>query len=101
MQINVFSQKGFGAVQAKAFHWLIAPTEFFICYVTPALFTYGQFFTFKLNVKFNVPTFAVVFPRVLTMFHGGCLSHVSVHCVSEIAFKIHAETTVRRCGEVN
>jgi hypothetical protein len=94
VQVHVFSQKGFGAVQAKAFHWLIAPSKLFICYVAPALFTYGQFFAFKLNVKLDVPAFAVVFPRILTMFHGGYLSHVSVHCVSRIAFKIHVETTV-------
>jgi hypothetical protein len=69
MQIHVFSQKGFGAVQAKTFHWLIAPVKFFICYATPALFAYGQFFTFKLNVEFDVPAFAIAFPRILTTLH--------------------------------
>jgi len=35
------------------------------------------------------------------MLHCGNLKHVSVTVVSEIAFKMHVETTIGRCGEVN
>jgi hypothetical protein len=75
VQINVFSQKRFGAVQAKTFHRLITPINFVICYAIPALLTYGQFFTFKLNVKLDVFAFTAGFPRILTMLHF-CRPHV-------------------------
>jgi hypothetical protein len=101
MQIHVFSQKRLSAVQAEIFHDLIAPTEVFFCYATPALFAYGQFFAFKLDVEFDVPAFASGFPRVFTMFHFA-KPHISQYPFwVKFAFKTRAETDIGRCGEMS
>jgi hypothetical protein len=65
------------------------------------LLAYRQFFAFKLNVEFYVSAFAAAFPRVSTMFHPA-KPHIAtaIHC-KQIAFKPHAETDSRRCGEMS
>jgi hypothetical protein len=68
VQVDVSADVGFGAVSAKAFH-AGSPLVLLVCYLVPALLAYWQFFAFYLNVQFDVFVFAVVFPRVFTMFH--------------------------------
>ena len=74
---------------------LIAPVKLFVRHAAPALFANGQFFSFKENVKLDVFTFTLVFPRILTMlqFREPPVTFLS-HLLAEIAFKIRCEATI-------
>jgi hypothetical protein len=47
---------------------VLSPVKFFFGNTIPTLLADGQFLSFKENVEFDVFAFALVLPRVFTMF---------------------------------
>jgi hypothetical protein len=67
-------------------------------YSTPTPPANRAFFTFELNVDFNIVTFAAIVPRISATFH----EHeppVPMR-LAIFAFKMLSGTTMRLCGEV-
>jgi hypothetical protein len=66
---------------------VLSPVKFFFGNTIPTLLADGQFLSFKENVEFDVFAFALVLPRVFTMFQPcepPVLSSISI--VSENCF---------------
>jgi hypothetical protein len=97
-KFTFFPRKDLAVFKLK-FSIQVSPLNFFLSNRRPTLLANGQFFSFKQNVQLYVLAFAVMLPRILTMFQTCNLQDYLMDTVCTLLLLSQMEQLTHASGE--